>query len=538
MQVYAGVETLTNQPSAAERAEVPHHLVGYLPLTESSSVGAHAPLAHAAIDAAAERGALPLVVGGTGLYLRAALAELELPPAVAAAERARWERFYDERGGARRAGRARSDATRAPPVACTPTTAAASCARSSSSEQGASLAPERDRLWGSGMRRPALVAVLSWPRAELRARIAARTEAMLAGGALDEVRALRESGVEPSPTAGAHPRARADRRSPRRRATLAEVAAEITLRTGQYARRQETWARRIPEVHRARRRRRPGAQRRPPAGADSLTSDPEALARLAFELVAVPSVTGEEAALADLRRGALPRAARRRGRAPRQRARRARGGARGRGRAGRPSRHRAALGGPRAGARGHARDRPRRRRHEGRRRGHPRGARGLRAHARRRRLRVLRPRGGAEPRERHPRGARRFAAARPAGLRVRRRADGLRHPRGLRRRAQRRSRLPRPHRAQRTAVGGRERRPASAVPFLERAARHGAAARRGRGPDVPRHALHHADPGRHRAQRRPGSRSRSRSTCASRPGREAADARAPRSRSWSRARAS
>ena len=116
------------------------------------------------------------------------------------------------------------------------------------SEQGASLAPERDRLWGSGMRRPALVAVLSWPRAELRARIATRTEAMLAGGALDEVRALREAGIEPSPTAArilglaqlsAHLRRRALRspRSPPRSA----------LRTGQYARRQETWARRIPE---------------------------------------------------------------------------------------------------------------------------------------------------------------------------------------------------------------------------------------------------------------------------------------------------
>ena len=91
------------------------------------------------------------------------------------------------------------------------------------------------------------MAVLSWPRAELRARIATRTEAMLAGGALDEVRALRDAGVEPSPTAarilglaqlGAH--LDGER-------TLAEVAAEITLRTGQYARRQETWARRIPE---------------------------------------------------------------------------------------------------------------------------------------------------------------------------------------------------------------------------------------------------------------------------------------------------
>jgi tRNA dimethylallyltransferase len=246
MQVYAGVETLTNQPSAAERAEVPHHLVGYLPLTQSSSVGAHAPLAHTAIDAAAERGALPLVVGGTGLYLRAALAELELPPLVGIAERARWERFYDEQGAGaavaeleqrdpRAAGRLHANDRRRVVRAL------------ELSEQGASLAPERDRLWGSGMRRPARVAVLSWPRAELRARIATRTEAMLAGGALDEVRALREAGIEPSPTAGrilglAQLSAHLDGGR-----TLAEVAAEISLRTGQYARRQETWARRIPE---------------------------------------------------------------------------------------------------------------------------------------------------------------------------------------------------------------------------------------------------------------------------------------------------
>ena|SRR6476469_1543156 len=246
MQVYAGVETLTNQPSAAERAEVPHHLVGFLPLTETSSVGAHAPLAHAAIDAAAERGALPLVVGGTGLYLRAALAELDLPPAVGVAERARWERFYDERG----AGAALGELERRDPRAASRLHAndRRRVVRALElAERGTSLAPERDRLWGSGMRRPALVAVVSWPRAELRARIAARTEAMLAGGALDEVRPLRAAGIEPSPTAarilglaqlGAH--LDGDR-------ALAEVAAEITLRTGQYARRQETWARRIPE---------------------------------------------------------------------------------------------------------------------------------------------------------------------------------------------------------------------------------------------------------------------------------------------------
>ena len=245
MQVYAGVETLTNQPSASDREQVPHHLVGYLPLTAPSSVGAHTPLAHAAIDAIAERGATPLVVGGTGLYLRAALTDLALPPAVPAAERARWEAFYDERGGVaalselagrdpRAAGRLHANDRRRVVRAL------------ELAGQGASLAPERDRLWGDGMRRPATVAVVAWPRADLRARIALRTEAMLAGGAVEEVRALREADVEPSPTAArilglAQIGAYLDGK-----ATLAECAAEITLRTGQYARRQETWARRIP----------------------------------------------------------------------------------------------------------------------------------------------------------------------------------------------------------------------------------------------------------------------------------------------------
>jgi tRNA dimethylallyltransferase len=247
MQVYAGAETLTNQPSAAERAEVPHHLVGYLPLSEASSVGAHTPLAQAAIDAVAERGAVPLVVGGTGLYLRAALADLSLPPAVSAAGRRRWERFYDERGGtgalAELATRDLRAAERLHANDRRRVVRALELA-----EAGTSLAPERDRLWHGAMRRPALVAVVSWPRPELRARIAARTETMLAGGALDEVRALRESGVEPSPTAArilglAQLGAYLDGR-----ATLAECAAEITLRSGQYARRQETWARRIPQA--------------------------------------------------------------------------------------------------------------------------------------------------------------------------------------------------------------------------------------------------------------------------------------------------
>ena len=245
MQVYAGAATLTNQPTRAERAAVPHHLVGYRALTEASSVGAHTPLAHAAIDDVAGRGAVPLVVGGTGLYLRAALTDLALPPAVAPERRAHWERTYDELGGAAAlsvlAGRDPRAAARLHANDRRRVVRAFELA-----EMGVSLAPEQDRLWGAGKRRPAIVAVVSWPRDDVRARIGERTAAMLAGGAVDEVRALRARGQPPSPTAariiglaqiGAYLEGRA---------TLAEAAAEITLRTAQYARRQETWARRIP----------------------------------------------------------------------------------------------------------------------------------------------------------------------------------------------------------------------------------------------------------------------------------------------------
>src|SRR5215467_9997842 len=92
MQVYEGVPILTNRSSHPER------LVGIWPLSHIASVGEYAPLAHAAIDDILAAGRTPLVVGGTGLYFRAALADLDLPPAPEAGARERWERLYDEAG--------------------------------------------------------------------------------------------------------------------------------------------------------------------------------------------------------------------------------------------------------------------------------------------------------------------------------------------------------------------------------------------------------------------------------------------------------
>ena len=89
LQLYAGLEILTGAASAAERARLEHRLLGFLPIDARCSAGEFAQLAHAEIDGLIAQGAIPIVVGGTGLYLRAALAELDLLPPPRAGVRAR-----------------------------------------------------------------------------------------------------------------------------------------------------------------------------------------------------------------------------------------------------------------------------------------------------------------------------------------------------------------------------------------------------------------------------------------------------------------
>src|SRR6184192_2361271 len=89
MQAYRGLPILTAQP------ERPTRLVGIWPLSHEGSVAEYAELAHAAIDELTAHGRTPVVAGGTGLYLRAALVDLALPPAPSREQRSRWERAYD-----------------------------------------------------------------------------------------------------------------------------------------------------------------------------------------------------------------------------------------------------------------------------------------------------------------------------------------------------------------------------------------------------------------------------------------------------------
>jgi tRNA dimethylallyltransferase len=232
MQVYDGLPILTN------RSPHPERLVGIWPLSHVASVGEYAPLAHAAVDEVLDAGKTPLMVGGTGLYFRAALAELELPPAPAPGARARWERLYDEGGGT--AAHARLEALDAVAAARVHPNDRRRVVRALElAEAGRSLVPKRESLFGGAWRHPTLVVGLDVPKPELERRIQERTRRMFETGVEQEVRhALRTA--DPSTTASKIIGLREVATMPREDATAA-----LIVRTRRYAAYQRKWLRRI-----------------------------------------------------------------------------------------------------------------------------------------------------------------------------------------------------------------------------------------------------------------------------------------------------
>jgi len=232
MQVYRGVPILTNQ------SERPTELVGIWDLEHEASVGEYARLAHAAIDAALAAGVTPIVVGGTGLYLRAALVELELPPAPDPGARERWEQEYDDLGPEAAhellAERDPEAAARLHPNDRRRIVRALELAAA-----GASLAPRIDRLWTGQTRHPTLVFGLDVPKEELDRRIDERTRSMFERGAAEE--ADRAFAGPISSTARAIHGLEEAAQLPE------EEAIETLIRdTRRYAAYQRKWMRRIP----------------------------------------------------------------------------------------------------------------------------------------------------------------------------------------------------------------------------------------------------------------------------------------------------
>jgi tRNA dimethylallyltransferase len=180
MQVYRGLPILTAQP------ERPTRLVAIWELDHEASAGEYQHLAHEAIDEILATGKTPIVVGGTGLYLRAALADLELPPAPDPGSRERWESVYDEEGG-ERAHELLSERDPEAASAVHPNDRRRVVRALELAEAGTSLRSRQNRLWTEDARHPTIVFGLDVPREELDRRIEVRAREMFARGARSEV---------------------------------------------------------------------------------------------------------------------------------------------------------------------------------------------------------------------------------------------------------------------------------------------------------------------------------------------------------------
>jgi tRNA dimethylallyltransferase len=242
MQIYAGLEILTGAPSARERAALEHRLVSFVDVGETFSAGRYAQLAHMEIDGLLAAGRRPIVVGGTGLYLRAALAELDLLPPPRTGVRERLVAELETQGPAALHARVKETAPWAA-AALAPTDGrrivralevleAGELERARSGGRAAS-----SQLWSEDLRVPTELVGLTMERSALYARIEERVDQMLRAGAADEVRRARAAGASQTAVQALG-----------FSELLAGDVEAMKRRTRQYARRQLTWMRKLAGV--------------------------------------------------------------------------------------------------------------------------------------------------------------------------------------------------------------------------------------------------------------------------------------------------
>jgi tRNA dimethylallyltransferase len=238
LQVYRGLETLTGAASADEQRALEHRLISFVPPSRTFSAGEFAGRAHAEIDAALAAGRAPIVVGGTGLYLQAALTDLELRPPPEPGLRDRLSAELAAQG---------PEALHAELAAREPAVAAAiepgdrsrivrALELLAMGEEPAPLGAESG-LWTARLRHPTVLIGLVMEREELYARIAERVDAMVAGGAAREVRRAVETGAS-----------RTARAAVGFEELLRGDVEAMKRRTRNYAKRQLTWLRRLPDA--------------------------------------------------------------------------------------------------------------------------------------------------------------------------------------------------------------------------------------------------------------------------------------------------
>jgi tRNA dimethylallyltransferase len=239
LQVYQGLETLTGAANAHERAALEHRLLSVVPVDASFSAGQYAELAHAEIDSLLAARRRPIVVGGTGLYLRAALTDLSLKPPPPEGVRERWIAELERQGPqalhALLAERAPAAAARIEPGDRQRIVRALELLDSGELEaSGPELGDTESELWSDAARRPTLLIGLVMDRDRLYARIDERVDQMLAAGAEQEVRRANAAGA--SPTA---------RKALGFEELLSGDVEGMKRRTRNYARRQLTWMRKL-----------------------------------------------------------------------------------------------------------------------------------------------------------------------------------------------------------------------------------------------------------------------------------------------------
>lgn len=233
LQVYRGLPILTNRPARATR------LVAVRSPSEQMTVGEFAPLAHTEIDAVIAAHGVAVATGGTGLYLRAALTDLDLPPAVDTATLERVERAVDADAATAHARLGELDPAAA--LAVHPNDRQRLVRALALAESGGSLARAVDRLWSAETRRPTFVVGLVLSPEQLELRIRERAERMFAAGVVDEVRRVLEQPLS---------------RTVEKALGLEEIASlepdealeRLVSRTRRYARYQQKWMRRIPGI--------------------------------------------------------------------------------------------------------------------------------------------------------------------------------------------------------------------------------------------------------------------------------------------------
>jgi tRNA dimethylallyltransferase len=244
-QIYRGMAIGSAAPTAGERMRVPHHLVGIADPGARVGAGEFGRMAAAAMASIRSRGRTPLLTGGSGLYLRAALGGLDRLPRDETVRDTLRARLGDEGIEALHAELARRDPATAARVAPRDTHRVLRALELLliTGKPASTL-----RRLGRATLVPARIVVLDRPRGELERRIRARTAAMIEAGLRDEVEALLDAGVDPAAPAMKSVGYAETVSLVRGKLDRAAWEEAIVIHTRRYAKRQRTWFRGIPEA--------------------------------------------------------------------------------------------------------------------------------------------------------------------------------------------------------------------------------------------------------------------------------------------------